>query len=144
MRARIVMAVSLLVCGAAGLGLGLLAATVSDVVEPTTIFIFAMAATPVYAWRLGLSEVPEKFDFERFEQEVDRQTQIVQHAAVAVVAVSAGTLIGVVTSIVAESSIPILGVGLGMIPAYVVSWVVGVRLLATINDDYRIETGEAA
>jgi hypothetical protein len=138
------MAVSLLVCGAAGLGLGLLAATVSDVVEPTTIFIFAMAATPVYAWRLGLSEVPEKFDFERFEQEVDRQTQIVQHAAVAVVAVSAGTLIGVVTSIVAESSIPILGVGLGMIPAYVVSWVVGVRLLATINDDYRIETGEAA
>jgi hypothetical protein len=135
MRTRLLTAASLLAFGALGFGVGVLAVAANGVAGPSTAVVSAAAFAPVHAWRVGLSSVPDAFDFEQFADDTDRSMRLVQHATAAVLGVLAGAFAGALLGRVLAS------VGFseawGMLPAFAVSWAVGQNAFVSFNDEYR-------
>ncbi|CAM2930335.1 hypothetical protein [Halobacterium salinarum] len=138
MRARLELLGSIAVLWVVGVALGTAAKAVASGIHPKTVVVFASAVAPTYALRVGLRSAPEQFDFDRFAEEVERETQLQRHAAAAALGVAAGTVAGAVTGSVVDATVAGIGPSPAMLAAIAVSWVVGLRALVSLNATYRV------
>lgn len=138
MRARLEVLGSLAVLWLAGVALGTAVKGVASGIRPKTVAVFASAVAPTYALRVGLRSAPEQFDFDRFDDEVERSTQFVRHATAATLAVAAGTVAGAVVGGMVEAMVASVSPTPAMLVAIAVSWVVGLRALVSLNAMYRV------
>jgi len=137
MRARLELLGSLAVLWLVGIAIGTAVKAVASGIHPKTVVVFASAVAPTYAFRLGIRTVPEQFDFERFDDGVERETQLVQHAIAVVLGVAAGTVTGMFVGGVVDATVASVSPTPAMLVAIAVSWAVGLRSLVALNAEYR-------
>lgn len=123
-----------------GFGAGVLFSGLVSRVHPATILVFTGALSTVYAWRINLRSMPEAFDFEQYADDLDDGVQVAQHALVAMLAVSAGTVLGVLALRVTETMLPSVNLVIGAALAMVVSYVLGMNVLLKVNEDYLVDS----